>query len=75
MAARGACAADSDAGRRPHQQPVGQDAATQCRCIPQSLNETGYVEGQNVTVEYHWLEGQFNRLPALVDDLIRRRVA
>jgi putative ABC transport system substrate-binding protein len=41
----------------------------------QGLNETGYVEGQNVTVEYHWLEGQYDRLPALVDDLVRRRVA
>src|SRR5215831_6996811 len=30
------------------------------------LNETGYVEGQNVTVEYHWLEGQYDRLPALL---------
>jgi ABC-type uncharacterized transport system substrate-binding protein len=39
------------------------------------LNETGYVEGQNVTVEYHWLEGQYDRLPALVADLGRRRVA
>jgi putative tryptophan/tyrosine transport system substrate-binding protein len=39
------------------------------------LGETGYVEGQNVTVEYHWLEGQFDRLPALVADLVRRRVA
>src|SRR6516225_2031561 len=28
------------------------------------LNETGYIEGQNVTVEYHWLEGQYDRLPA-----------
>jgi hypothetical protein len=28
------------------------------------LNETGHVEGQNVTVEYHWLEGQYDRLPA-----------
>src|ERR1700691_4916735 len=39
------------------------------------LNETGYVEGQNVTVEYHWLEGQIDRLPALMADLTRRRVA
>ena len=39
------------------------------------LNETDYVEGQNVTVEYHWLEGQYDRLPALVADLVRRQVA
>jgi putative tryptophan/tyrosine transport system substrate-binding protein len=39
------------------------------------LGETGYVEGQNVRVEYHWLEGQFDRLPALMADLVRRRVA
>jgi len=39
------------------------------------LNETGYVEGQNVTIEYHWLEGQYDRVPALVADLVRRRVA
>src|SRR6266545_3069228 len=41
----------------------------------QGLNESGYVDGQNVTVEYHWLEGQFDRLPALMTDLVRRRVA
>ena len=52
-----------------------QDAARNAAAFRKGLNETGYVEGQNVTVEYHWLEGQFNRLPALVDDLIRRRVA
>jgi putative tryptophan/tyrosine transport system substrate-binding protein len=34
------------------------------------LAETGYVEGQNVTVEYHWLEGQFDRLPGLMADLV-----
>jgi putative tryptophan/tyrosine transport system substrate-binding protein len=39
------------------------------------LNDAGYVEGQNVTVEYHWLEGHFDRLPALMADLVRRRVA
>jgi putative ABC transport system substrate-binding protein len=39
------------------------------------LSETGYVEGQNVTVEYHWLEGQYDPVPALMADLVRRRVA
>src|SRR5262245_44954725 len=39
------------------------------------LNETGYIEGQNVMVEYHWLDGQYDRLPALMADLVRRRVA
>jgi putative ABC transport system substrate-binding protein len=39
------------------------------------LGETGYVEGRNVTVEYHWLEGRYDGLPALMADLVRRRVA
>jgi putative ABC transport system substrate-binding protein len=39
------------------------------------LNESGYVEGQNVTVEYYWLEGQYVRLPTLLADLVGRRVA
>jgi putative ABC transport system substrate-binding protein len=39
------------------------------------LSENGYVDGQNVTVEYHWLEGQYDRLPALMADLVRRRVS
>src|SRR5262249_4657534 len=39
------------------------------------LNEAGYVEGQNVTVEYHWLEAQYDRLPALMADLVRRQLA
>ena len=39
------------------------------------LNETGYVDGNNVTVEYHWIAGQYDRLPAVMADLVRRQVA
>jgi len=39
------------------------------------LGETGYVEGQNLTIEYHYWEGQYDRLPALMAELVRRRVA
>jgi len=39
------------------------------------LNETGYTEGRNVAVEYHWLEGRYDRLPALLAELVGRRVA
>jgi putative tryptophan/tyrosine transport system substrate-binding protein len=39
------------------------------------LSEAGYVDGQNVTVEYHWVEGHYDRLPALMAELVRRQVA
>ena len=52
-----------------------QDAARYTAAFRKGLNETGYVEGQNVTVEYHWLEGQYDRLPSLIAQLVRHGVA
>jgi putative ABC transport system substrate-binding protein len=48
------------------------EAADRLRTFRQGLGITGYIEGQNVAVEYHWLEGQYDRLPALMADLVRR---
>jgi putative ABC transport system substrate-binding protein len=50
-------------------------AAYQVTAFRQGLNQTGYVEGQNVTIEYRWAEGQYNRLPALATDLVAHPLA
>jgi putative tryptophan/tyrosine transport system substrate-binding protein len=50
-------------------------SADRLRGFRKGLGEAGYVEGQNVTVEYHFVDGQYDRLPALIADLVRRRVS
>ena len=50
---------------------VAREVAT----FRKGLNEAGFTEDQNVTVEYHWLEGHFDRAPAIMADLVRRQVA
>ena len=54
---------------------VADASAGRVAAFRKGLSESGYVEGQNVKVEYHWLEGHYDRIPALVADLVRRGVA
>ena len=49
--------------------------AARVAAFHQGLNDTGFVEGHNVAIEYQWAQGQYDRLPGLASDLVRRRVA
>src|SRR5262245_21533170 len=56
--------------------PVSIDvSADRLRAFRQGVKDTGYVEGENVAIEYRWAEGQYDRLPALAAELVRRQVA
>src|SRR5262245_35434472 len=56
--------------------PTSPDAfASRLRGFQQGLKDTGYVEGENVAIEYRWADNQTDRLPALAAELVRRRVA
>jgi putative ABC transport system substrate-binding protein len=51
-----------------------EESAYLTEAFRQGLKEGGFVEGQNVTIEFRWAHGQYDRLPALADDLVRRGV-
>jgi putative ABC transport system substrate-binding protein len=79
----GAAAAWSVAARAQQSTPIvgvvvirsPEDSVGRADAFRRGLSEAGYVEGQNVIVEYHWLDGRYDRLPSLMADLARRRVA
>src|SRR5882672_2676276 len=51
------------------------ESAQHVAFFQRGLNETGYVEGRNVAIDYRWAEGRYDRLPALASDLVAHRVS
>ncbi len=79
----GAAAWPFDAHAQQLPQPVigylsggtSKDFARLTAAFRHGLNDSGYVEGRNVAIEYRWAEGQYDRLPALAADLVRRQIS
>jgi putative ABC transport system substrate-binding protein len=75
VAARFPRAAVGDAGDRVRQFGLARRAYPPLPAFLKGLDETGFVEGRNVAIEYRWAEGHYERLPALIADLVQRKVS
>jgi putative tryptophan/tyrosine transport system substrate-binding protein len=75
VAARGARAAAGYAGDRFLSATSESTAAEQQSKFHSGLGEAGFVRGKNVAIEYHWADGQYDRLPAMAADFVRRPVS
>jgi putative tryptophan/tyrosine transport system substrate-binding protein len=73
VAARGTRAANDDAPNRFLNGASHAGYAPMVAAFRRGLQELGYIEGQNVAIEFRWAEGQYDRLPALATDLVRRQ--
>jgi hypothetical protein len=67
---RASATAVAAARRIPEQQITGGICGA-CCCLPPSLSDIGYVEGQNIAIKYRWAKGDYERLPALAGELAR----
>jgi putative tryptophan/tyrosine transport system substrate-binding protein len=75
LAAHCTRAAEVDAGDRVSQQLIAGCPRTDGGRVPSGTEGTGYVEGQNVAIEFRWAEGQYDRLADMAADLVRRQVS
>jgi putative ABC transport system substrate-binding protein len=75
VAARGACAAGGDAGDRVSRVRSLEASTPYLIAFRKGLSDSGFVEGRNVAIEYHWAEGHYERMPEVAADLVSRKVA
>ena len=74
MAARRTCAATCQASHRISEHGIPVDVCSRIEGFRKGLRDLGYVEGTNITVEYRWAEGRYERLAGLAAELVRSKV-